>query len=372
MPEIQGITFPLELVDLVIDHSFDDHEILKICSLVSLECVRRSRLHLFHTVALRNTRSIQTLVELLESPLSTIACAIRCLSVDVGPHFDFVRGQAETYTPYLTRLNNTCTIESLQFVSDRSDFRNLEFEIFLSPWACFKSVQFLTFGPVRTSPAMRGFIASFPILRELEMDNTFWRPTAAGKLAGWKQSPPSAHLQAVRLSRCASQAVLKWLLPESPQAATCSLLELCGIHDHTVLSIAKFLDACGPVLQHLSLSRIIRLSTQAIPLDFSCNTNLRYLRIEPQDFLEALPQLLCSLTSASLEQIELVKPVRRTLQHLDPHNAERWANVDHHFLQPQFSRLLITVHLHQAFEEEIIRGYLPLCAARRIMSCVLG
>ncbi|KAF7340223.1 hypothetical protein MVEN_01941000 [Mycena venus] len=371
MPE--PFTLPLEMVELVIDHLCDDREALQTCSLVSLQWVRATRVHLFRTVTLRNTLSIQTLVELLESPFSTTANAIRGISVEVGmhAHFSFTQYKAENYAPYLMRLGDICRIESLHFVQDSSSFRvygdnPVSSQIFLPPWSCFKSVQALSFTAVDTSLHLLGFIASFPVLRELEMDRLkqHWR------LAESKddEDTPPPQLRVVRLSRCATDVVLDWLRSENRNTqATCSVLELGGISDHQIASIAKFLHACGPVLWHLSLS--LRLSNQDfLPLDLSHNTSLQYIRVEPDLYFEAVPHLLCSLGSASLEQIELVMPGR--LARLYPHDLKRWADLDRHLLQSQFSRLSIIVQLHKAIDEEIIRGYLPLCTARGIISYV--
>jgi hypothetical protein len=58
------------------------------------------------------------------------------------------------------------------------------------------------------------------------------------------------------------------------------------------------------------------------------------------------------------------------LARLYPHDAKRWADLDRHLLQPQFSRLLITVQLHKAIDEDVIRRCLPLCTARGIISYI--
>ncbi|KAJ6569484.1 hypothetical protein B0H19DRAFT_1257126 [Mycena capillaripes] len=369
MLELEPIRFPLEIVELVIDHSFDDRETLRSCSLVSFQWGASSRLHLFRTVTFRNAHSIQTLVELLESPLSTLARAIRRVFVEIGLNFkfNFTRDQVDNYAPYLTRFSDVCAVESLQFIQHSSPSGARAFsesyQLFLPPWSCFKSIRSLRFDAVDASANMKGFIASFPALRELEMDRMFWRSEL------WDQALstiPPPHLRAVRISRSPMDVILDWLLLDSSHSPpTSRLLELSSISDRQTVSVARYVEACGPVLEHLSLS--LRLSREDfVPLDLTRNTNLRYFRIEPDLYLEALPHMLCSLTSASLERLELVMPSR--LARLFPHDAARWADLDRHLLQPQFSRLFIMVQLPKAIDEEVIREYLPMCTARGIIS----
>ncbi|KAJ7652082.1 hypothetical protein DFH06DRAFT_1206724 [Mycena polygramma] len=377
MSELEGIAhaFPLEIVELVIDHLFDDRENLKTCSLVSFQWVPSSRLHLFRTVTLLNAHSIQTLVELLESPLSTLPHAIRNIYVEVGPHYSFNRRQAEDHSPYLTRLSDKCCIESLEFVQHTSYRTSESSDIFLHPWSCFQHVRSLSLvGVLCASTNMTGFVASFPALRELKMDALLWRHVDA-ELEHFGRSPPipPVHLQAVRLSRCPLGVVLDWLLEVSGKSHNpssglrCTLLELGGISDNQIDSVSRYLRACGPVLQHLSLS--LRLSNQGfVPLDLSCNSNLRYVRLEPDLYFETLPHMLCSITSASLEHVELVMPGRPARMY--PHDANRWDDLDRYLLQPRFTRFSITVQLHKAIDEEVIMNYLPLCTARGIISYI--
>ncbi|KAJ6498073.1 hypothetical protein C8R47DRAFT_1317873 [Mycena vitilis] len=316
-----------------------------------------------------NAHSIQTLVELLESPLSTLPHAIRNIYVEVGPHYSFNRGQAEGYSPYLTRLSEQCCIESLEFVqhtsyrisdSDSSD-------TFLHPWSCFGSVRSLSLvGPLCASTNMTGLIASFPALRELTMDRLLWRHFNIEHINRSPPVPPE-HLTTVRLSRCPSDVILNWLMenPRNPSVGRCTSLELGSVSDDQIESVSRYLRACGPVLQHLFLS--LRLSTEAfLPLDLSSNSNLRYVRMEPDLYFETLPHMLCSIKSASLEHVELVMPGRPSRMY--PHEANRWDDLDRYLLQPQFSRLVVTVQLHKAIDEEVIMNYLPLCTARGIVS----
>ncbi|KAJ6569479.1 hypothetical protein B0H19DRAFT_1135630 [Mycena capillaripes] len=358
------ITLPLEIVELVIDHSFHDRETLKTCSLVSLQWVPRSRFHGFRTVTLRNAHSIGTLVELLESPLSTLACAIRHLCVEARIHLSFSTNKEQE--DVLKRLSDLCTIGSLQFNSFFRLFSGSE--VFLPPWSCFKSVQFLRFGAVDAFvPDLLEFIAFFPMLRELEMDGLYWDMSQLQhmQLHDYGRAPPvpPPHLQAIRLRCSAVDVLLDWLLPKN--APSCSLLELSDISDRQIGSVSRYLSACGHVLHHLSLS--LRLSSEdLVPLNLSRNTNLRYLRIEPDRLFETLPHILCTLTSASLTHIELVMPGRVVQLH-----PEAWADLDRHLLRPQFSRLRISVQLPHAKSEEIIARCLPLCSARGMITCQL-
>lgn len=377
------ITLPLEIVELVIDCLFNRRETLKTCSLVSSQWVPRSRFHAFRTVTLRNAQSIETLVELLESPLSTMGCAIRHLCVEARIHLDF--DSSEQQDDILRRLNNLCAIESLQFNSFFRLFSGSE--VFLPPWSCFNSAQSLRFGAIDAFvPDLLEFIAFFPMLRELEMDGLFWDMSQSqrGRLEsdyGRKPYIPPAHLQALRLRCSVVDVLLDWLLKES--APNCSLLEFGDISDRHIGSVSQYFTACGPVLKHLSvslrlsgegtirsrhdiLSCSLMFSTDPISLNFSRNTNLRYLRIEPDRLFEILPKILSTLTSASLTHLELVMPSRRV--QLDP---ETWANLDRHLLQPRFSRLAITVHVPHPSDEEKLGRVLPLCAARGIITCQL-
>ncbi|KAJ7037383.1 hypothetical protein C8F04DRAFT_1092256, partial [Mycena alexandri] len=360
---LDALFLPPEIVELVIDR-IDDRDALRACSLVCLQWVPRSRIHLFGSVTVQNVYSIHTLVELLESPLSTLGRAIRHLSVELTRALVSSLGQerAEYAAPYLTRLSNACALESLQFLHHQSGFSSTS-EIFLSPWLCFKSLQVLSIGAVWISPDVFGFIASFPKLRELEMDGAYWKYSAS---ASKPPCMPPRNLRVVRLSRCAADAVLDWLLPENLQP-TCSSLTLRSISDSQLITLPRALKRCGAVLEHLSLT--LRLAIQDfVPPDLSQNINLHYLRIEPDLYFEALPHLLCTLSSTSLELIELVMPGRAA--RLQPHDADRWAELDRHLLRSQFSLLLIKVQVHKAVDEDTIGEYLPLCCARGIVSFI--
>ncbi|KAJ6573829.1 hypothetical protein DFH09DRAFT_1151199 [Mycena vulgaris] len=368
----EAIALPLEIVELVVDNVFDVRDTLKACSLVSLQWAAASRLHLFHTTKLTNAHSVETLIELLKSPLSTISRSIHQLTVEVGPGFE--SDQAESCSLHLTRLSEICnTIDSLAFVPEEPSFKALS-EIFLPPWSCFKLVRSMSFGPVLASPhSMFDFIASFPYLGMLEMDGLYWRPVAPF-LVKHISPPPPPRLQALRLD-CASGLVLGWLIPASPESSAnldviphYSLLDLRGITNGQIISIARCIHASGAVLRDLSLS--LRLTNEDfVRLDVSRNYNLRSIRIEPDLSFEALPHLLCQLTSTSLEHIEVLMPGRPARLHA--HDAHRWADLDRHLVGPQFSALSLTVRLHKAVDEDTIREYLPLCTARGLISCVL-
>ncbi|KAJ7743851.1 hypothetical protein B0H16DRAFT_1560829 [Mycena metata] len=361
MAKLDALFLPPEIVELVIDH-IDDRGALRTCSLVSLQWVLRCRIHLFRSVTVQNVYSIHTLVELLESPFSTLGGAIRHLSVELTRALVSSLGpeRAEYAASYLTRLSNACALESLQFFHHQSGFSSNS-EILLSPWSCFESLQVLSIGAVKTSPDVFDFIASFPKLRELEMDGAHWNHWVS-------KAPctPPKNLRVVRLSRCAADAVLNWLLPEN-LPPTCSSLTLGSISDSQLITLPRALKRCGPVLEQLSLT--LRLvNHNFVPPDLSQNTNIRYLRIEPDLYFEALPHLLCTLTSTSLEQIELVMPGRAA--RLQSHDAARWAELDRHLLRSQFSLVSIKVQVHKAVDEDTIAEYLPLCCARGIVSFI--
>ncbi|KAK7040593.1 hypothetical protein R3P38DRAFT_2895907 [Favolaschia claudopus] len=366
---------PLEIVELIIDHLFEDRDALETCSLVALDWVRCTRSYLFSTTVLENTHSIHTLLELLESPLSTVAHAIRHFSIEVSFRCHFNREQANDYAPYLALMSARLPLlESLEFVQHSLGVRSHRIspevtQIFLPPWSCFQSIGTLVFRSVETSPHLLGFIASFPNLRALEMNGVQSSLTSLGKQL--PHIPPPCMLQNLRLSRCAAEEVLDWLLSYASSSSTklsTTLLQLGGISDQQITSIAKYLNVCGSILQHLSLS--FRLSDRDfLSLDFSHNVSLRYLRLEPDLYFEAVPQLLCSIASTALEQIELVMPGR--LARLYSHDEKSWARVDRFLVGQEFDNgLSIRVQLHRAIDEETIRAYLPLCTARRLISYV--
>jgi hypothetical protein len=133
----------------------------------------------------------------------------------------------------------------------------------------------LSFSAVDTSPDMFTFIASFPALRELEMNLVpYW---GSQELDDQMPPTPPAHLHAVRLSRCPADVILDWLLPQSPHTVQpyFTLLELGSISDIHIVSIPRSLNACGPFLQRLALS--LRLSTQGAT-NFCCLIQTKYLK----------------------------------------------------------------------------------------------
>ncbi|KAK7064832.1 hypothetical protein R3P38DRAFT_3250359 [Favolaschia claudopus] len=368
---------PLEIIELIIDRLSEDRDALETCSLVALNWVRCTRSYLFSTAVLENTHSIPTLAELLESPLSTIVHAIRYLSIEVSFRCHFNREQANDYAPYLAAISTRLpSLESLEFVQHSLGVRSNRLssevtQIFLPPWSCFQSIRTLVFRSVETSPHLLGFISSFPNLRALEMNGVQSSLTSPGEQL--LHIPPPNMLQNVRLSRCAAEEVLDWLLSYASSSSTklsTSMLQLGGISDQQITSIAKYLTACGPILQHLSLS--FRLSDRDfLSLDFCHNVSLRYLRLEPDLYFEVVSQLLCSIASTALEQIELVMPARGRLARLYLHDEKSWAKADRFLVgQESDNGLSIRVQLHRAIDEETIRAYLPLCTARGLISYV--
>jgi len=79
--------FPPELKDRIIDYLQENRTALATCSLVSKDWVPSSRFHLFNRIALRPD-NVQRLVELLDSPYSTVSQHTRRVHVSLKGNDD--------------------------------------------------------------------------------------------------------------------------------------------------------------------------------------------------------------------------------------------------------------------------------------------
>lgn len=274
---------PPELVDETIDHLWDDPVSLKACSLTCRSWVPSSRLHLFHTVRLRNATECTRFTSLVANT-SSIARCVRRLTLSAEYRGVDARGQpveddgwidaAAELVPKLERVS-TLGLSRVRWSAlkpeTRTAFRGL-----------FKNVQTLFLFEVRfdTSKAVLDFLSAFPVLTSLYFHGVSWDDDLLGRatLEDLKALNYGAEHGRMQLSylfldtRSSPTLVTEWLL-NHPTEQRLRTIQLCWRELESMKSVGDLLHASGASLERLQIE-----FPSGVPEDGEYNAAIRCSR----------------------------------------------------------------------------------------------
>lgn len=374
---------PLELIHLIIDHSYHDKATLATWALVSRICLPQSRGHQFHEmIGLPNEPGTRKLISLLDSPLCTIAPYIRGLSFGIDEDDWYLRNlpELDKRLPAITLLELYAPkISFFRHVSETTSIFQKLVTLHL-PY-----VYMVDFEPFAR------FISSFPLLETLLVHGH------------WLRFPPpfpsllSRHLHTLKLSESTSFLFLRWLssCEPIPSISTLEILDL-GVRrylgEFRDRNIAGHLRNFGASLHHLSLGPVNHRTQGSyfllehvrgltVPLDLFCGTNFLECSTELRSLslrghvkyvVEAVLHIHSYLKAPHMEHIRIATMLLPGEEFCGP----RWSEMDHAITHPIFPRNLrrLTFHLRHITDTTVkdIKRYMPICCALGILHVDIG
>src|ERR1700722_3210615 len=379
IPRVQRSTnlpssFPAELSDAIIDYLHDDIHSLGTCALVCKRWLPSSRYHLFGRVTV-SPKNVGKLVELLQSPLSTIpqVSHMRMYLIQSAKQFDDTLSSLSSLTP----LRSVHSLSLNQVILESTT------KAIISQPA-FGAVAELKLEEVRFGEFHHfvDFMSGFSLLETFVVKHLSWRMDTHLSAVWW--TTPST-LRVLDLDLCPVVGILKWLrlCPPIPPIHT---VRFRGLTTPWLSGIQCFLREIGPSLQHLSLtyhsSHNERMTGNELcrHLDLSHNCALRSIDLDMtlhQLFLplsplvKGTPLLLSRITSLVTEEVIF----RLLLHSFEDINSLDWHHLERVFALPQFLRLRrIHCELGYTADEDVAKGWrntitanLPACHARGIL-----
>ncbi|KAJ6586333.1 hypothetical protein DFH09DRAFT_255227 [Mycena vulgaris] len=289
----EGPALPQELLDLVIDHLFDDLESLRVCAVVSSSFLHSSRSHLFSHLRVDQRHTIDELHGILaRSPVLAAQVGSLHLWDNIMRRQSWLEDYPELapgvahlsrILPSLQRFCITIDAGAVHWANISKTFRIFANDTLALPTlTCVEiaGLYGLPFTLFANCPALKSLTLKWVTFDE--RDNLDFAAT----LAACADSPP---IQLEHLSIDVQWRVLellsRWiLLPQSPLDATQLKSFACtfdSISDH--LPVQTLLSTCASTLERLQLKNI--RST----LDLSVLTQLRTLCLYTADLRPLLP-----------------------------------------------------------------------------------
>ncbi|KAJ6571688.1 hypothetical protein B0H19DRAFT_664790 [Mycena capillaripes] len=366
--------FPLELVDMTIDFLFDDVLSLLKCSQVCKAWIPTSRYHLsamriFHFGGATVDSNTVRLVGLLSHPLSTLAPAIRRVSVGaitkqsdilsllhkIVPCSPVLKASRSLYLRAITWKN----IDDASRISFVSLFTNVS-ELVLS------NIKFGAYDD------MASILASFPNLQRLYFARIQW----PGGL------PQNSNLTFPELRTLevdyGCQDVLDWLRLSDTTFPRLSILHL---KFSEIVTTESYPTAFAPALEHIELAfyRLHLKNLRDFEIDFSGNHELRSIHISHLALNELglsganpiyigwVPKVLTTVSSPFLENLRLSIWIS-AVSNID---LLDWGSLKEIFLGSQFlslRKLLVEMYgkMHHKPDREMVerRIYNELAGSR--------
>ena len=198
-----GPTFPIELIEAIIDHFHSDKTSLKACSLVCKAWTSRARFHLFACLKLRR-RDVETFIN--SSSRINIAHVVRHLRLRVSGGFWVTDSDPwDEIIPRLVDFHNVrhLGLFDLTLGSSKSSIclalvgqfaHIVDLRLTRVEWPSFASIALV--------------ICAFPSLETLGLERVRW---SKPNLPVQSLSPPR-NFHALELTGCQNGVVLRWLL----------------------------------------------------------------------------------------------------------------------------------------------------------------
>ncbi|KAF7356322.1 hypothetical protein MVEN_00964500 [Mycena venus] len=296
------LDFPLELQDLVIDHTHDQKHVLAISALVNKSWLLSSRHHLFGSVILHD-RNWKAFVQLQGSPLATFTQSISAMTISLSYN-------GESFKELVSGLRVLPTLQHLRLED--------------------------IYWPGITESTTNSLVMVFPNIRELDIHQvSFDSPPHMATLVSRFPQLQSASLYPIFLEY--GSALQASHYPEIPRnlerlrlRPTIRVLELGILDAHGLHSVGNLLRALGPDLHDLNL-KLHHFNADDIRthIDLSQNTNMHSftLHMSLRRFHSATslraPWALLSVTCSPISTLTLVLSI--DIRVVDPIDKFDWA-----------------------------------------------
>ena len=374
---VQGLIFPIELIEAIIDHFHSDKKSLKACSLVCKAWTSRTRFHLFACLNLQR-QDVETFIN--SSSRINIVHFVRHLRLIRGCWYSD-SGPWEEIIPRLVDFHNVrhLGLFDLTLGSSKSSICSAlvgQFAHIVD--LCLTGVQGTSFA------AFAEVICAFPSLETLGLNSIWWTSSI---MPAQTLSPPR-NLHSLQMTGNQHGIVLKWLLSLHAIPALHTLYLYDGdLRDGEITK--KLLKALSPFLEALVVSSwidyyscgmsILLASIHTIRSGQTIDLpHLRSIQIEVFEDDYAVKQILSCITSLKLEDIAFLYLVDdEDYEDHDPDN-DLWLELDAILARPQFSKLTKVSITFTAFSpaDEFYRqwfvDHLPQCHARGILVFHIG
>ena len=221
----RGSQFPAELIDSVIDHNHADPATLKICALVAKQWMPSSRLHLFSSVFI-NHDNAREFIDLLASPLCTVALAIRKLVVELVPGSQRWLGE---FIRRLSLLDKTTNLIGLEISGAPGTLVRQEAQTALSTLS--GQIKSLSFGPVvfETFLVFGQLLCSFRGLESLSCACIFQVQTIDPAGIQLIRLQLTGTLRQVKLASPATKPIIEYLLRQGAAGGSAVLPTIANL-----------------------------------------------------------------------------------------------------------------------------------------------
>ncbi|KAH9924369.1 hypothetical protein B0H21DRAFT_826734 [Amylocystis lapponica] len=240
---------PQELCDNIMDHLWDDPITLKACSLVCLDWVPTTRIHLFHTIRISPERAA-IYADVIESPFVDFTPHVRGLVLD---HSD-VRFSLPAFPQWVKRFRNieSLTVQYSGFHRMADSYR-ADLVAFFPKLSALKlhSVHFVRW------QHMWGLLGAFPKLETLHVvdgyDGMYLLPVLFSAGAVPARMQKSAQIKDLLLQTRMFSGLMNWLT-KSPSGFRPRTLDLKKVDFGVGPETMDLLDAVAPSLETLRIS----------------------------------------------------------------------------------------------------------------------
>jgi hypothetical protein len=385
--DYKGVTFPMELVEEIIQYVAEDHEVLKSCSLACHTWLNVCRPHLFRRVYLDhfNTDEFASLSLPINSTIPIFARNLELVSCQGGD-----RRWLRRLVPFLTVMTHILYLhlENVDWTGlhDQSK-RNLIFTFTATlTHLTLSNISFATLREVTT------LASSFPLLESLALIQITWQ--SAPCVQDISIVPDTldrlrAPLRSLILHSTSIRPIMAWLISHDPPHPVTSL-DIDSIRMEDKLMIGSYFKVLGYHLQDLKLGFDRDVYSDAVSDEapaqcpgLSGLLSIRVRSFEITNFFDGSAgsssaaaafwalQMLRTLDPSMLETVGFVIKSLSMSGELDGH-AIHWNGLDTALNGSAYDglrcvRFEVEGSVNRDGLAALIRARLPLCDARRIL-----
>lgn len=387
--DYEGVTFPMELVEEIIQYVTEDHEVLKSCSLACHTWLNVCRPYLFRRVYLDhfNTDEFASLSLPIISTIPIFARNLELVSCQGGD-----RRWLRRLVPFLTVMTHISylRLENVDWMGLHDQSKRNLISTFTATLThlTLSSISFVTLREVTT------LASSFPLLESLALIQISW------------QSAPCVHdisivpdildrlhapLRSLILHSTTIRPVMAWLISHDPPHPVTSL-DIDSVRMEDKLMIGSYFKVLGYRLQHLKLGFDKDISSDPVsdkaPAQCPGLSGLLSIRVrsfEITNFFDGSAgsssatgafwalQMLKTLNPSVLETVVFVIKSLSTSGELDGHDIH-WNGLDKALNGSAYGalrcvRFEVKGSVNRDGLAALIRARLPLCGVRRVL-CV--
>lgn len=384
--DYKGVTFPMELVEEIIQYVAEDHELLKSCSLACHTWLNVCRPHLFRRVYLDhiNMDEFASLSLPINSTIPIFARNLELVSCQGGD-----RRWLRRLVPFLTVMTHISylRLENVDWMGLHDQSKRNLISTFTATLThlTLSNISFATLGEVTT------LASSFHLLESLALIQINWQ--SAPCVQDISIIPDILHrlhapLRSLILHSTSIRPIMAWLISHDPPHPLTSL-DIDSIRMEDRLMIGSYFKVLGCRLQDLKVGFDRNVYCDAIHNEapdecpgLSGLLSLRVRSFEITNFLDgsagsssatAALQMLRTVNPSLLETVVFVIKSLSRSGELDGH-AIHWKGLDIALNGSAYEglrcvRFEVKGSVNRDGFTALIRARLPLCDARRIL-CV--